>query len=120
MRARLVWGRLGTLLKREGVDPRVLAIFYRAVAQAILLYGLETWFLLAAMKNKVEGSHTGFIRHITGKRAQWMVDRAWETPGAGAEREAVGTQSEMIYIGRRQETIAQWAVLCPMFEVCAR
>ena len=27
MRARSVWGRLGTLLPREGVDPRVVVMF---------------------------------------------------------------------------------------------
>ena len=45
MRARSVWGRLGTLLRREGADPKVSESFYRAVVQAILLYGSETWVL---------------------------------------------------------------------------
>ena len=45
MHVRLVWGRLGTLLQQEGADPRVAAMFYRAVVQAILLYGSETWVL---------------------------------------------------------------------------
>ena len=31
MRASSVWGRLGTLLLREGEEPRVLEILYRAV-----------------------------------------------------------------------------------------
>ena len=49
IRARLVWGGLGTLLEREGVGPRVSEMFYRSVTQAILLYGSETWVLLVAM-----------------------------------------------------------------------
>ena len=32
-------------------------------------------------------------------------------PGAEGVREAVGEQSEMTYIGRRQETVAQWVAL---------
>ena len=44
-RARSVWGRLGTLLRWEGADPKVSESFYRAVVQAILLYGSETWVL---------------------------------------------------------------------------
>ena len=32
--------------------------FYRAVEQAILLYGLETWVLLELMKKRIEGNHT--------------------------------------------------------------
>ena len=66
MRARSVWGILGTLLQREGEEPRVSEIFYRALVQAILLYGSETWVLFAKMENKVEGVHTKFLRYITG------------------------------------------------------
>ena len=47
MRARPVWGRLGGLIRREGADTKALGIFYRAVVQAIILYGSETWILLA-------------------------------------------------------------------------
>ena len=42
MRARSVWGIVGTLLRLEGAEPSVLAIFYRAVVQVILLYGSDT------------------------------------------------------------------------------
>ena len=42
MHARSVWRRLGTLLRQEEVEPRVSAMFYRVVEQAILLYVLET------------------------------------------------------------------------------
>ena len=49
MRARLVWGRLGKLLRREGADPRVTEMFYRAVVQEILLHGSKTWVLCAEM-----------------------------------------------------------------------
>ena len=62
MHARSVWGRLGALLRQEVADPRVAAMFYRAVVQAILLYGSETLVLSAAMEKKVEGAHTGFPR----------------------------------------------------------
>ena len=39
MRARSIWGRLGTLLRREGTYLKVSAGFYMVVVQAILLYG---------------------------------------------------------------------------------
>ena len=100
MRTRSVWGILGILLQHEGAEPRVSAIFYRAVVQAVLLYGSETWVLLAAMQRKVEGVHTGFLRQITGKRVRRQRDGTWETPGAEGVREASGTQSARIYISR--------------------
>ena len=58
MNTRAVWG---ALLQRDGAEPRVLAIFYSAVVQAIILYGLETWVLSAEMERKVEGIHTEFL-----------------------------------------------------------
>ena len=41
MSTRSLWRRLGTLLQREGADPKVSASFYRAVVHVILLYGSE-------------------------------------------------------------------------------
>ena len=92
MRARSVWGRLGKLLRQEGAEPRVSEIFYRAVVQAILLYGLETWVILTSMERKVDRVHIGVLRQITGKRARQLKYGTWETPGAEGVREAAVTQ----------------------------
>ena len=93
MRKRSVWKRLRTMIQREEADPRVSAMFYGAVAQEILLYVLETWVLSAAIKKKVEGAHTVFLSQIMVKRAQKILYRTWETPGAAVVREAAVTQS---------------------------
>ena len=42
----------------------------------------------------MEGTHSGFIRQITGKRARWQEDREWETPAAKDILLAAGMQSE--------------------------
>ena len=36
-------------------------MFYRAVVQAVLLFGLELWFVSAYMERTVEGTYTGFM-----------------------------------------------------------
>ena len=120
MRERSVWGRLGKILGQEGADTKVSESLYRAVVQAILLYGSETWFLLVSMANSIEGIHTEFLQIITGKRARRLGDGTWETPGAEGIQEAAGNQSARIYIERRQATVVQWVALHPLFEVCAR
>ena len=61
MRETLFWGRLGALLRQEGADPKVSESFYRAVVQAIILNGSETWVLLASMAKRIEGAHTEFL-----------------------------------------------------------
>ena len=55
MHTRLVWGRLGTMILREGAEPKVLGVFYRAVVQAILFYESETWVLLASKTKMMRG-----------------------------------------------------------------
>ena len=119
MHTRMVWGRLGKLLRWEGVDPRVLEIFYREVEQAVLLFGLDTWVLLWEMEREIEVTHTGFLRYIVGNQAQGIAYGTWETSRAEVVRELAGIQSAMTYIWRRQGTTAHWVALRPIFEVCA-
>ena len=59
--AKKVWGRLVKMLQREGAETKVLAMLYRAVVQEVLLFGLESWFLLAEIDKKLEGDHTGSL-----------------------------------------------------------
>ena len=40
---------------------KVSASFYWAVVQAIILYGSETWVLLASMAKMIEGTYKGFL-----------------------------------------------------------
>ena len=53
MRTRLFWRRLGTISETGRGKPKVLEMFYRAVAQAVLLFGFETRVLTSEMERKV-------------------------------------------------------------------
>ena len=44
------------------------------------------------MENKIEEAHTGFLIQSMGKRSRKIVDRKWETPGAGVVWEEAGKQ----------------------------
>ena len=41
-KARGTWARVGQVLRAENVPPRIAVKFYKAVVQAVLLYGSET------------------------------------------------------------------------------
>ena len=56
-------------------------MFDRAVAQAVLLFGLETWVLLVEIERKVDVTHMCFLQNITGTQAQRIADGKCETPG---------------------------------------
>ena len=100
-RASPVWGRLVKMLRREGGYSKMAEIFYMAVTQAVLLFGLDTWVLLSVMEKMMEGTHTCFLKHIMGKRAHWKSEGMWVTPRAEVIWEAVENQLTMTYVGRR-------------------
>ena len=65
-RVRQFLGCLGKLLRREVVDLIVSEKFYRAVVQAVIFFGAETWVLTANMLQKLEGLHVVFLRQVSG------------------------------------------------------
>ncbi len=56
-KAQGTWARVGQVLRSKNVTPRVAAEFYKAVVQAVLLYGSETWNLTKAVLAGLEGFH---------------------------------------------------------------
>ncbi len=56
-KAQEVWAQVGQELRGENVMPWVAAKFYKAVVQAILLYGSKTWNPTAPALARLEGFH---------------------------------------------------------------
>ena len=83
-KVRQVWGRLGKLLQREGMEPEVLEKLYHTVVQAVLLFGVETWVLTSPMMHKLEGAHVIFLRQVTRKQATRRRGGSWRQVTAEA------------------------------------
>ena len=105
-KACMVCNRLGKMLLQEGSDPQVSAIFYRAVVQSVLIFGLETWVFPYTMSRKIEGVHVGFLRRITRQRAVQQKDGTWRKVAAEMVLEKAGTQPLGTYIERRQAKLS--------------
>ena len=71
------WGRLSWVLGREGADPKVSRTFYTAVAQAVLLFGVETWVLTPRMEKALDGFQSRVDRRITGRQLRRRKDESW-------------------------------------------
>ncbi|KAL7523823.1 hypothetical protein ACHAXR_000346, partial [Thalassiosira sp. AJA248-18] len=56
-KARKSWRMLSRLLRAESIGPRVCGMFYKAVVQAVLLFGSETWALTPSAMKCLEGFH---------------------------------------------------------------
>ena len=116
-KAHRVWSRLGKLLRREGADPQISEMFYLAVLQAVLLFGAETWVLLTEMSRKLEGLHVGFLRQVTGQKAKWQREGTWRSVAAADVIKESGTHTLLLYIDKRQATVAKWVVLRLILEI---
>ena len=94
--------------------------FYRSVVQEVLLFGAETWVLLAAMSKNMEGVHVGFLWKVTVKMARRQWDGTWRRVDSESVLKEVETQTLGTYINRRKTALAEWVVLQPIYEVCDR
>ena len=99
------------MLRQEVADPIISARFYRVVVQAVLLFGAETWVVLAAMLNKIKGVHVGFLRQVMEMKAQRIGDETWIKEGTDRVIQAAGTKLLMKYIYKRQVKLAEWVSL---------
>ena len=63
-RARAVWKWMTQILIREGAALWVSGLFFKAVVQAVIFFGLDTWVVIPLMGKSLEG---GFgIRYENG------------------------------------------------------
>ena len=82
-KARGTWARVGQVLWAENVPPWVAAKFYKAVVQAVLLYGSEMWVLSTAALASLEGFH---IRAAYRMAVRHKPRRAREIGGSTRSR----------------------------------
>ena len=60
------WARFSRLLRAEGARPRQAGMFYKAVVQAVLLFGSETWVRTQTMDKLLSGFHHRVARRLSG------------------------------------------------------
>ena len=57
-RTKSVWRMMSRILSREGATPRVSGFFLKAMIQAVLLFGAETWLVTSYMGKALGGFQT--------------------------------------------------------------
>ena len=119
-KARKSWGRLYRILSREGADPKVLGSFYKAVAQAMLLFGAETCVLTPRMEQALDSFQNRVARRMTGKQRRKRGDGRWEYPPLAEAMGEVGFYGIRKLVIRMQNTAAQYIATRPILELCER
>ena len=65
------------ILVREGANACVSGLFYKAVVQAVLIYGLETWVLTPPVVRTLGAFHHRVACQLTGGQPERGADRGW-------------------------------------------
>ena len=65
-KARKSWGRLLRILMWEWADSKVSGNCFKAVTQAVLLFGEETWVMTPRMERSLSSFQHRVARRLTG------------------------------------------------------
>ena len=60
------WMRLSRVLKRRDANPLIMGSFYKAVIEAVLLYGSESWVISENNMKNLRSFHNKCARHMVG------------------------------------------------------
>ena len=80
------------MLEREGEDAQTLVIFYTAVVQVVILYGLYSWVVPPRIGKTMSGFHNCLIRRLMGWMPRNNGDGTWTYPPLGGAMADVGLQ----------------------------
>ena len=73
------WTWWSRILGREGDNPRLPGIFSKAVVQAVILFGLDTWIIIPSTGQAL-GGVGGVARYITWRQPLWLMDGSFYYP----------------------------------------
>ena len=76
-KAKKSWGQLLRILSREGADPKVSGYFFKAVTQAVLLFGVDTWVITPRMEWALSSFRHRVERKITGRQQRIQGGGSW-------------------------------------------
>jgi hypothetical protein len=109
------WAMISRILTRQGSTPKVMGYFYKAICQAVLLYGCETWVVTQAICNKLESFHNHVARQIS--RYTIRLDHntgEWIYPPLEIALNTSGLFPLQHYLEKRRSYLLQHARNCPL------
>ena len=89
-----------------------------AVVQAVLLFGSETRVLTTRLEKDLEGFCHWAARRMAGMVPKLHPDKTLVYPLIGAALAIMGLDNIVVYIARRQNTVAQYISTCPIMDLC--
>ncbi len=107
------------MLRSENVTPWVAAKFYKAVVQAVLLYGSKTWNRTKTVLAQQEGFHVQVAYRMA--QVHWprrVAKNRWVCPKTSDILEECGMATMQHCIQKCRATIAIYIADPPILEAC--
>ena len=101
----------------EVAIPRVLGIFFKAVVQAVLLFGSEMWAMTPCMGRALGSFQHILARRITGRHPKRQGYGSREYPPLETAMEEAGFEDMKEYVLKRHNTVAQYIVTRPILDL---
>jgi hypothetical protein len=119
-KARKCWKMLSRFLRAENMDARVCGMFYKAVVQAVLLFGSETWVLTPSAMKVLAGFHirSAYRMARVNKPRKDPRTGVWTYPSTALVLEEVCLHTIEHYVQVRRQHIAAYIVDQPIFKLC--
>ena len=96
-----------------------MASFYKAIIQAVLLYGSESWVLTKSMMQTLRSFHQKCARHITGRNIRLDPStNEWIYPDSETTLREAGFWTIEEYIERRKDTVMKYAKERAIYRRC--
>ena len=116
-KAKKRWAQVSRILKRDGGNPRIQGMFYKAIVQSVLLYGVETWVTLSPMMKTLQGFHHRVARGLTRRRAR-RQNGVWVYPPVKGTLQAAGLHPIEVYMDRRRRYLKTYLQKRPLLQIC--
>jgi hypothetical protein len=114
-----LWAHVGQVLHGENIGPRIAAKVYKAVVQAVLLCGSETWSLTKSALARLEGFHVHAAYKMARKhRPKRCAKGVWVYLKTADVLGECGMSSIAEYIQVCRQTIAIYVVTRPILTAC--
>jgi hypothetical protein len=94
-------------------------MFYKATVQVVLLYGSYTWSLPPLSVKQLEGFHIRVAWQMSGFQLEKESDGTWLYPCSVDVLEKARLQRIAHYMGVCWQTMANFIVNLPIWELCA-
>ena len=101
-------GRLLRIFSREGAYPKVSGHFYKAVSQVVLLFGVETWFLIPRIERALDRFQHRVTRRLTVRQPRIRGGGSWAYPPLEEEMGGSGFEGIRKSVTRRHNTVARY------------